>query len=415
MVENARDDRKVPARRRRQVVCKIGDAAISEGMPESRRGAWAINEPDDDGVANDWLADLASGKFAELRGRHGVGWMKSRVFKPDVDSQREDALLLAACLRWLAANNQNFTTVEQDDVHRMGQELVRARLGGERVGRMQFLTLSVAQWCVWTGRRETFTVDTTKYKVTRNSFVIAGERLLVRAKRRPTRVRFIDEATGGRIVALISDPAYRIAMRLAFQGCRASEAVGVECDRALNPSDSTAGHKAIAVLGKGIRWRDVQVDAELFREIELYRRTVRVVRVAKFRDKNPGKPVPTALLLNSRNGKPLTYDCLRREFKRAVAKLGLGDGYKLHWTRHAFAANWLAANTIIQIRHAIKAGAVLTELMMSTIMEQLRPELAELLGHASFETTLIYLSRAREAVLAQLAAFSDRSARLGYA
>jgi integrase len=120
------------------------------------------------------------------------------------------------------------------------------------------------------------------------------------------------------------------------------------------------------------------------------------------------------LLLNSKNGNPITYDVLRRAFKEAAAKLGLDKQLKVHWARHAFAAGWLAANTILLLRKAIAARQVFSQLLMDTIMEQLTPELAELMGHVSFETTKLYLSRAREAVIAHLEAYPERAARLGY-
>ena len=139
-------------------------------------------------------------------------------------------------------------------------------------------------------------------------------------------------------------------------------------------------------------------------EISVYRQAVRPHRVAKYRKRHPYGPAPSALLLNKKNGNPVTYIVLRRAFKTAAATLGL-PSLRLHWARHAFACNFLAANAIMMIRKAAAAGMQLNEATLDTILKQLRPELAELMGHADFATTERYLTRVREAVLAHLAAY----------
>jgi integrase len=337
-----------------------------------------------------------------------------RVWKPSEASQREIALGTARGLRWLVDNDLDFTTVQQDDVHKMGRQMVREGHSGGRVAYIQSLVLQVAQWCVWTARRTALRVDTVHYRVKRGDYFVEGDRAIVLVKHKAPKVRFIDEATQARIILLILDIAKRIGIRMLFQGCRGTEGAGVKLVHALAMSPTSSGHKAIAVLGKGQKWRDVEVDQTLIDEIDLYRRIERPRRLALFKRLNRNAPEPTALLLNAKNGNPITYTVLRRAFKQAAGVLGL-ERYKMHWSRHAFAANWLAANTILQIRRSIAGGQVLTELLLSTVMEQLRPELAELLGHSSFETTKLYLSRAREAVLAHLGAYPERAARLGYA
>lgn len=409
-----RENHRKPQPRPAQVVYQIGDAAISEGMPEEHRGAWGIDEPYDDGVACGWLLDLHSGKFARLRAEGGLNWMKvPHVWKPSEASQRQYAINLAAGLRWCLKIGLDLTTVQQDDVHRMGQQMVRAGRAPGRVGNIQSLVLQVAQWCVWTGLREKLSVDTVHYRKKHGDRFIEGDRPVVLVKHKPPKVRFIDEATQGRIILLIRDIAKRLGIRLEFFGCRASESAGVLYEHAVSLSDTEAGHKAISVMGKGLKPREVQIDSAVVDEMQLYLRTERPRRVALFKRLNGTDREPAALLLNAKNGAPITYTVLRRAFKEAARALGLGR-YKMHWTRHSFAANWWAANAILQIRKALAAGQIFTELLLSATLEQLKPELALLLGHSDFATTMIYLSRARDAVLAHLGAFPERAVRLGY-
>jgi integrase len=392
-----------PAKRPPQNIFQIGDAAIAEGMPAERRGAFAILEPDDDGVTNELFWEISSGRFAERRADANLVWLApARTLAPSESSQKVYADAAATGLRWLKARKLDFTTLRQEDVARMGSEMVRAGRAPGRVALIQHLSLAAAQFCVWTGRRAELRVDSVAYKVRRGDFMMEGQRPTALVKFKPRRVRFIDEATETRITQLIPDIVPRIGAKFAFLGCRGAEAAGVEDAHVpLGGSGEPAG-----VFGKGAKWRDVQLSSDLASEIAFYRQAVRPLRLAKFKRLNPTAPEPTALLLNGKNGNPLTYTMLRRAFKKAAARLGLKT-VKLHWARHAFAANWLAANAILMIRQAQAAGMQLNDRALQTILDQLRPELAELMGHTDFSVTKKYLGRVREAIMAHLAAHPE--------
>lgn len=398
--------------RRRQNIAQIGDAAIAEGMPEERRGAWIIHEPYDNGAANEYLAEMHSGEFAKRRADANLPWMKAgHVWIPSEDSQQKKADALAAGLRWLRRNDLDLTTANQEHVRRMGIELAKSR-SASRVSRIQQQVLEAAQWCVWTGRREALRVDSTPYKVRRGGHIIEGHRAAVVAKVVTRRIRYIDQSTQGRIVLLVKDIAERIAIRFCFKGCRGAESAGVENARVPTSYNDIIGSMA-TVFGKGGKWRDVPVDDEIMREVRLYRDTIRPLRVATFKRLNRTNQEPTALLLNKKNGRPLTYAVVRRAFKKAAAALGVD--FRLHEARHAFACDWLASNAILMIRKFAAAGIQVTDRSLKSVLDQLRLELSGLMGHTSFSVTKIYLARAREAVLSHLAAYREHNSAAGTA
>jgi integrase len=394
-----------PKKRPLQNSFVIGDAAIDEGMPPERRGARAILEPDDGGVANDFFWEIQTGKYGERCADAGLKWLSPNgSLPPSEGSQKTYVDAASSGLRWLVAHKLDFTTVRQDDVALMGKEMVRKGRSSSRVALIQHLVLAAAQFCVWTGRRADLRIHSVAYKVQRGDFTFEGQRPAVLVKFKPKRVRYIDETTQSRIVVLIRDIAKRIGIKFAFLGCRGAEAAGVE-----NANVPLAGTEAAAVFGKGRKWRDVHLTTDLASEIAFYRQAVRPIRLAKFKRNNPTKPAPTALLLNGKNGNPLNYTVLRRALQDAAAVLGL-DTVKLHWARHAFAANWMAANAILMIRRAAAAGMQLNDRALKTILDDLRPELSELMGHTDFSVTKKYLTRVRQAILAHLAAFAEQPA-----
>jgi site-specific recombinase XerD len=261
---------------------------------------------------------------------------------------------------------------------------------------------------VWTGRRAKLEVDIKPFKVRRGDYVMEGHRPTIVVKFARKRIRFIDETTEARIIRLVRDIAKRIGIRFAFRGCRGAEAAGVEEVR-VDTMPGDRGRRIASVFGKGAVWRDVPMSADIVSEVAFYRTAVRPLRLAKFKRQHPGQPPPKALLLNGKNGRPLTYTVLRRAFKEAAEVLGINP-IKLHWARHSFAANWMAANAILMIRKAAAAGMQLTDRAIQSILDQLRPELAELMGHSDFSVTKQYLTRVREAVLSHVAAFPEPKA-----
>lgn len=398
------DEPRRARKRRLQNFFQIGDAAVECGMPEERRGAYAALEPDDGGDLNDMFAEIHSGMYSKRCADADLPWMQPpSSWIPSIDSQKIYIELAAQGLRWLLANGgHDFTTLTQEIVDRMGWDMVRRGVNPGRVGKIQQWCLKGAQWCVWTGRRAALRVDFVPFRARRGDYVIQGHKPTVVVKAKRQRVHFIDEATEARIISLIPDIAKRLGIRFAFLGCRGAEAAGVQ-----NAHVKVGrGENIAAVLGKGAVWRDVRLDGDTSAEIALYRQAVRPQRLVQFRKCNRGKPDPTALLLNAKNGRALTYTVLRRAFKAAAGLLGL-DSLRLHWARHAFAANFMAANALLMLRKAAAAGMRLTEAALKHILEQLRPELAELMGHANSETTKIYLKRVRAAVLAHLAAYPE--------
>ena len=108
-------------RNRRQNFFQIGDAAIAEGVPASRRGAFAAYEPDDGGALNEMFAEVHSGQFAKRCAAAKLPWMLSAgSLCATTASQRSYIELAAAGLRWLMAHGRDFTSATQEDVFRMG-------------------------------------------------------------------------------------------------------------------------------------------------------------------------------------------------------------------------------------------------------------------------------------------------------
>jgi integrase len=392
-----------------QVVFQVGEDAIAAGLPEDRRGAFFIVQPGyDRGTANAFLADLNSGRFADMRAEANLPWLQpGKCHVPVEDSQHARALSLAAGLRWLDKKKLDLTTVVQGDIERMGKELLPGRRPGT-VAEIQTSVLYAAQWYVWSGLRTQFHVSVTKYRVNYGRGSAEGYRPNVMLAVPPRRVRYLDRKSERAICAAIDDPAKRIAVEMLFGGLRGSEPGSVRDQDMPTAAQATKiGPNYFSVTGKGNKTRSPEASLDLVRRIDRYRLFERPARVAKFKRLNDSDYEPEALLLNDKNGNPLTRLVIYRAFKEAALKLGIKG--TPHWARHAFAANFLADGVVAQIEMAEHRGLTVNLGDLDNFMDVLRIELMLLMGHASFDTSKIYLSHVRQATVARLAAPRLRS------
>lgn len=388
-----------------QVIYRVGETAISMGMPIERLGAFFAQEPGAErGVMNDFMADLASGEYSRLREIADLKWLppgKTPVIAPS--SQRARAQSLSAGHRWLDRNGLDLTTVTERDIQRLGHDMSKGRKPGT-VAEIQTSVLIAAQWCVWKGLRPPFHVSTRKFSVNYGGANMAeGYRASVVLTVPPRRTGYITPEQQAAICAAVPDEAKRIAIEMLFLGLRVSEPETVIEHNLISSSQATAaGPNYFAVTGKGNKPRSPEIDLERLRRIDNYRLIERPARVATFKRLNGTDDEPAALLLNAKNGNALSKTMIYRAFKKAA--LGLGITATPHWARHAFAVDFIADGVVSQLEFAKQNGLEVRLGDLDRFMDDLRVELMGLLGHSRFETSRIYLGNARRSYIARLSA-----------
>lgn len=148
------------------------------------------------------------------------------------------------------------------------------------------------------------------------------------------------------VLAAVTCPRDRLMLRLAYGcGLRLNEVLHLR----IADIDSARGTLWVRA-GKGRKDRGVPLPACLLHELRGYWRQHR----------------PRDYLFVNRQGQPLHPATLQRAFRRAVAAVGLTKPATIHTLRHCYAT------------HLLEAGTDL-------------PTLQRLLGHASVQTTMLYL------------------------
>ena len=147
---------------------------------------------------------------------------------------------------------------------------------------------------------------------------------------------------------------YTILQLLFDSGARASEIAQLNLDY-FNPEQKT-----LAILGKGNRFRQVQLEIETVRTLQIY--------IARYR-KTP-KPAYSRFLFISQHGKALTrhgiYRLCRKYLRLALSEKRLATLNPVHSLRHSSAMNMLAK------------GYSLSEIRCQ-------------LGHEDIQSTMVYL------------------------
>jgi site-specific recombinase XerD len=310
---------------------------------------------------------------------------------------------LSRAIRWLEDHGHSILDLTEDHLDQLGSELEGQRLESGTIGALQMSLLQCAQWAVWEGKRSELQI----------SWVPASGRhydsiniIVVRKQRRQGLVDYIEPPQAAALCEAVTDLSYRIAIRLMFgSGLRPSEPGAVENAKMPHASNGSVIRRDVfSVVGKGLKTRHPQIDAALLQDINEYRFQHRPARARKF-EKRHGK-LPNQLLLNSKDGSPISYNGLYAAFKKACEKIGIQA--RMQWARHAFACNHMATTVVSQIQIAKSAGLDVSLGDVDALMHAARVELMILLGHSQFSTSEIYLTQVRHAVTHALKDFPSR-------
>ena len=188
-----------------------------------------------------------------------------------------------------------------------------------------------------------------------------------------------------RVLKNLNDIADKLACVTVFQaGLRASEACGLAAT-AIPLSPAGTAYVRFDVLGKGNRTRKVAMSAELIPTFRSYYTEVRPERLEKCkriygRSSSDYELAKSRLLLNSRDGRALSYTSFWRAFKQG-AKIGNLPDLSPHLGRHWYAGAQLKA------RHARVGNSPNLADQLAPVLQGIRIQL----GHRSIETTQIYL------------------------
>ncbi|WP_157676517.1 site-specific integrase [Afipia sp. GAS231] len=371
----------------------MGHAGIKAGVPAEFFGATFLCEPGRDrGDANAYLYALFTGKFGEKRRTNAPPWMgRSRKLKLGGRSLKCEAGDLSRGFRWLEDHGLSIRNMTEDHLDQLASEL-QADIEDGTVGAIQMSLLQCAQWTAWRGRRPELVVSWEPVAGHRDSVNI----LVVRKQRRQGPVDYIEPAQARALCQAVPDAAYRIAFRLMFgSGLRPSEPGAVKDSKMPHTARRSAiARDVFSVVGKGSVKRHPQVDSELIDDINEYRLLHRPARVKKYQA-HRGEP-PTHLLLNSKNGDPISYQGLYEAFVKACKIIGIKA--RMHWARHAFACNHLVDTVIGQITAARNAGLDVSLADVEPLLHAARVELMILLGHAALENSSIYLTQVNRAI-----------------
>ena len=388
-------------KRHAQVVFKMGRAGLEAGAPSELDGATFLCEPGRDrDDANAYLYALFTRKFAEMRRASAPPWMgRSRKLKLGERSLDCEAGDLSRGLRWLEDHGLSVLDLTEAHLDELASDLEANDIEDGSIGAIQMSLLQCAQWAVWQGRRPELAISWVPVGGHRDSINI----VVVRKQRRQGLIDYIEPQQARALCRAVADPAYRIAIRLMFgTGLRPSEPGAVkDSNMPRTPRGSVIARDVFSVVGKGNVKRHPQIDAELIGDINQYRLLHRPPRVKKFEARH-GRP-PSELLLNSKNGDPISYDGLYAAFTKGCKTIGMNA--RMHWARHAFAADHIATTVIEQITAARKAGLDVSLGDVEPLMHAARVELMILLGHAAFESSAIYLTQVNHAVTRALRDF----------
>lgn len=220
-------------------------------------------------------------------------------------------------------------------------------------------------------------------------------------------IRYIDPTTFTSVLQTMTDPAYRIAIRLGRgSGLRPFE--GGKIENSLMPQTSTASifnNDHFEVIGKGGHRRFPEIDPELMEEINRYRFDERPNRVRKYRERHDGQE-PTALLLNGKNGDPISYHGLYQAFRKACTDLNVEA--RLHWLRHAYACDHMADFVVKRLKAIGSPDGKYAPQDIEALITIAQIELMILLGHAHIGTTNGYLGPVRHAIACKLRAEKEK-------
>nr|WP_315915648.1 site-specific tyrosine recombinase XerD [Arthrobacter sp. lap29] len=163
------------------------------------------------------------------------------------------------------------------------------------------------------------------------------------------------EAAGSETPAGLRDAA--MLEFLYSTGARISEAVGLDVDDLVLPTESDAGPSLVRLFGKGSKERIVPLGSYALRALEAYLVRGRPALVAK------GLGTP-ALFLNARGGR-ISRQSVWTILKTVAEKAQIEGEVSPHTLRHSFATHLLEGGADVRV-------------------------VQELLGHASVTTTQVY-------------------------
>ncbi|MDI7924064.1 tyrosine-type recombinase/integrase [Ferirhizobium litorale] len=159
--------------------------------------------------------------------------------------------------------------------------------------------------------------------------------------------------------------------------------IGVLPDREWRESEDIPKFR---IIGKGNKIRLIHLKRGWLKRVEKYADTDRLNRIARRKDSN--RP---ANLLIDRDGKPLTPGALYKAFVRANRKINAPFEITPHVLRHIFACRFLQVAIEVEARRAGLEIDDLTRRQIEDYAELPLESLALELGHASVETTRIYV------------------------
>jgi len=175
-----------------------------------------------------------------------------------------------------------------------------------------------------------------------------GAALTVRKAKNTLAERILPHEDVARIIEREDNPRNHALLRFLYEtGCRVSELCNVKW-RDIQPRD--AGQAQVTVFGKGDKTRHVLISKRLHKELTRLR--------VDARDDAPVFP--------SKTGKALDQPAVYRVMQAAAQRAGIEQSVSPHWFRHAAAS------------HALDNGCPI-----GLVKEQL--------GHASLETTSVYV------------------------
>lgn len=395
---------------RQQSIFTIGPAAIEAGVPEAYLGCPFILTPEgypehinrhlQDLWAGKWYHSLTTADQSASAGPAGHGGTRvpRMRYRPLPSTMREAANRLLNLLQWCADSRMHCgrrcldpLRLTEADVDRYGQQMEAGQwsadgkpLSGSTIGQRQLAAICFLHWAKARG------LAATEFKAAeqRASRVILSGRRCVLTRRQyavvrrapPARIRLPTFTEVTQAINAIPDVALQIGTKLVFFcGLRASEVCAIKVEDALDTGNQRIGEQHfLRVLGKGRKWRNVEIGASLLQEIQDYVAFERPIRLHRHRQRSP------VLLINDKTGRPFIY----RTFWKAFTATG---AISPHLGRHWYAVHYLLHSWQREQAKAAKRGLLLSTDVMPKVLSVDLLRLQQNMGHTWFATTERYL------------------------
>jgi integrase len=313
-------------------------------------------------------------------------------------SVRETANKLSILLQWCADprmhNGQVFDPLKlaECDIDRYATQMEQGLwssdgkpLAGSTIGGRQHAAISFLRWAKCRGYDLEAVFRESQHVVTAPTpsggmHTITRKRYAVVRRSSPSQVTLPTRSDVKLAISAIPDAAVQVGAKLVFfAGLRASEVCTLTLQNVFHEKNQRLGNTYfVRVLGKGKKWRSVEVDLDLLHEMADFKDFERKIRLHQRGQKSD------FFLINETTGRPFEYRTFWKRFRETC-------GISPHFGRHWYAVNYLTKAWEQEQAGASSKGLMLALDHIPTRLSGTLILLKENLGHTSLVTTERYL------------------------